>query len=93
MFCIRILISSVLAANSEEISKSMNKQFGAAIFNRADIQIEYNVIYNAIKIRRSLTGKFLTDKDAIISDCRRSFNIILCYDIYYHMFPLKIHFE
>ncbi|AYV76434.1 MAG: hypothetical protein Terrestrivirus6_60 [Terrestrivirus sp.] len=71
----------------------MNKQFGAAIFNRADIQIEYNVIYNAIKIRRSLTGKFLTDKDAIISDCRRSFNIILCYDIYYHMFPLKIHFE
>jgi hypothetical protein len=93
VYASRSAISLLMAHSNENLCKVLNRHYGINVFNSSDMHFEYNSFYNNVTVRRSLTGKVLTDKDVIINNLRNAFNILLFFDIFYHIFPLKVTFE
>lgn len=93
VFASRSAISLLLAHSNENVCRALNRHYGINAFDSSNMHFEYNSIYNTVNVRRSLTTKVLTDKDAIINNLRKCFNMLLFFDIFYHIFPLKIAFE
>ncbi|AYV76741.1 MAG: hypothetical protein Terrestrivirus13_7 [Terrestrivirus sp.] len=93
VYASRSAISLLLAHSNDDVCKALNRHYGINVFDSSNMHFEYNTFYNTIAIRRSLTSKVLTDKDTIINNLKQCFNMLLFFDIFYHVFPLKITFE
>lgn len=89
----RCLLALALTQSNGYLYKELNRNLGMNILDSRDIELEYNCFRNVVTVRRTLSGKFITDKDAISSEIRRFFNTLLCYDIFYYIYPLKIEFK
>lgn len=56
------------------------------------ISVEYNIWTNEITIRRDLIASFSTSKDKIEYAFRRVCTTYFFWDLYFHIYPLKIKF-
>lgn len=94
---IRCGISLILLFGNDILYKEINNCIGKNIFNATDFVFEYNLFDNILKIRRSwkikIISKIITNEEIIRCEIRNIYNQILFFDIFYHMFPLKIVFE
>lgn len=81
-------------ALSQSQTKFMNKN---DILRKKPVEsvlsIEYNMWSNIITVSRDMKTVICTDKDLIVSLCKKYINIFLFWDIFFHAYPLQIIFK
>lgn len=66
----------------------LNKQIVAGI-----LSIEYNAWTNVVTVYRDKKTRMATKKYIIKFLCKKYFNTVLCWDVFYYMYPLQIDFR
>jgi len=60
------------------------------IFDDPNVVFEYNCWKNVITVKKNFASKIMHDSDQIDSCLKKVFNMVLCWDVFYHYFPLRI---
>ncbi len=79
-----------VAIRGSYLKSIMDVRDNNRFFDDPTIIFEYNAYSNTLFVKKNLTSRIMHDKEEIDRNIRKVFNMVLCWDIFYHYNPLTI---